>query len=78
LPPDYLERLQAAPPRTRALCQAIILAGFILDGQLSGRERRRLRALNRLGILPDGPADVRRRLRRFLQGGGLPLDRLLG
>jgi hypothetical protein len=78
LPRDYLERLQAAPPRTRALCQAIILAGFVLDGQLSWRERRRLRVLNRLGILHGGPADVRRRLRRFLRGDGLPLDRLLG
>jgi hypothetical protein len=76
LPADYLERLQGASPRTRALCQAIILAGFILDGELSWRERRRLRALNRLGILRDGPADVRRRLRRFLGGGGLPLDQL--
>jgi hypothetical protein len=78
LPGDYLERLGAAPPRTRAVCQALILSGFILDGQLSWRERRRLHALNRLGILPARPADVRRRLRQFLGGGGLPLDVLPG
>ena len=38
---DYLERLGAAPPGTRAVCQAPILSGFILDGQLSWRECRR-------------------------------------
>jgi hypothetical protein len=75
---DYLERLAAGPPPVRAVCRAIILSGFVLDGQLSWRERRRLSALNRLGVVHDGPADVRRQLRRFLQGGGLPLDGLPG
>lgn len=78
LPGDYLERLGAAPPGTRAVCQALILSGFILDGPLSWRERRQLHALNRLGILPARPADVRRWLRQFLHGGGLPLDGLPG
>ncbi len=60
--------------RARALCQVLILSGFVLDGQLSRRELRRLDAMQRLGILPDRPADVRRQLRQFLAGGGLPLD----
>jgi hypothetical protein len=76
LPEDYFQRLAAAPPQMRALCQVLILSGFILDGQLSWRELRRLAAMQRLGILPDNPAAVRRRLRQFLKGGGLPLDRL--
>jgi hypothetical protein len=76
LPPDYLERVAAAPPRARAICEALILAGFVLDGQLSWRERRRLDAMGRLGVLPCRPADVRRRLRQFLVGGGLPVDTL--
>ena len=75
-PADYLERLAAAPPQARAFCQVLILSGFVLDGQLSRREIRRLAAMQRLGILPDRPAEVRRQLRRFLEGGGLPLDRL--
>jgi hypothetical protein len=78
LPGDYLERLQAATPLARALCQALILSGFVLDGQLSWRELRRLDTMHRLGILSDRPADVRRRLRQFLAGGGLPLDGLPG
>ena len=78
LPADYLARLAAAPPATRAVCQALILSGFVLDGQLSWRERRRLEALNRLGVLPENRASVKRRLRQFLRGGGLPLDGLPG
>jgi hypothetical protein len=78
LPADYLARLGAAPPRARALCGALILAGFVLDGQVSWRERVRLRRLNRAGILHDRPADVARWLRQFLQGGGLPLAPRLG
>ena len=76
LPANYLDRLSGAPLPTRALCQALILSGFVLDGHLSWRELKRLDALERRGILADRPADVRRRLRRFLAGGGLPLDGL--
>ncbi|HSD29780.1 MAG TPA: hypothetical protein VLL75_20925 [Vicinamibacteria bacterium] len=78
LPADYLERLATALPHARAFCQVLILSGFVLDGQLSRRELRRLDMMKRLGILPDSPVEVRRRLRRFLKGGGLPLDRLVG
>ena len=67
LPADYLQRLRAAPPTSRAVCQALILSGFILDGQLSWRERRRLEALNHLGLISEGRASVKRRLRQFLQ-----------
>jgi hypothetical protein len=76
LPDDYLERLAAAAPPAGALCRALILSGFVLDGQLSWREIRRLRAMHDLGIISDSPADVRRRVRQFLEGGGLPLDAL--
>jgi hypothetical protein len=76
LPGNYLERFAAASPAGRAVCRALILAGFILDGQLSWRERLRLRRLNRLGIVADDASAVRRQLRAFLAGGGLPLDRL--
>jgi hypothetical protein len=76
LPGDYLERLRTAPEESRAVCRGLILAGFILDGQLSWRERVRLGRLNRLGILTARPADVKRWLRAFLSGGGLPLDGL--
>jgi hypothetical protein len=76
LPKDYLERLQGAPPPVRAVCDVLILAGFILDGQLSWRERLRLRRLNARGILSVRGGDVKRQLRAFLSGEGLPLDGL--
>jgi hypothetical protein len=76
LPADYLERFAAVSPEGRAVCRALILAGFVLDGQLSWRERRRLRHLRDLGVLTLQPADVKRSLRAFLGGGGLPLDGL--
>jgi len=75
VPADYLERLAVAPPWVRAVCQSVILSGFVLDGQLSWREIRRLDAMRELGVA-DRPGDVRRRLRVFLTGGGLPLDGL--
>ena len=76
LPTDYLERFAAVSPQGRAVCRALILAGFILDGQLSWRERLRLRRLRGLGVLSARPAEVKRHLRAFLGGGGLPLDGL--
>jgi hypothetical protein len=60
VPADYLERLAAAPPRARAVCQAVILSGFVLDGQLSWRELRRLDAMHARGVVADRPADVSR------------------
>ena len=78
VPEDYVERLAAATPRARVVCQAVILSGFVLDGQLSRREIRRLVAMRGLGVVADRPVDVRRRLRVFLAGGGLPLDGLPG
>ena len=73
--PRASRRRRRTPRRT--LCQALILSGFVLDGQLSWRELRRLDAMQRPAFSTDRPADVRRRLRQFLAGGGLPLDRLL-
>jgi hypothetical protein len=71
LPPDYLARLRAAPERTLALCQAVVLLGFVLDGRVSHRERRRVRELNRAGAVRESPADVVRYARDLLRGDGV-------
>jgi hypothetical protein len=68
LPADYLDRLRRAPGPTAALCRLIILLGFVLDGQLSRRERRRLAQLAGLGILREGAPDVARAARDLLDG----------
>jgi hypothetical protein len=70
LPDDYAERLKQSPPATTALCQLIILLGFMLDGRISWRERLRLRQMNRLGVLKDSYSDVKRYARDFLNGAG--------
>lgn len=71
LPDDYAERLKKAPSATAALCQLIILLGFILDGRVSWRERLKLRQMNRLGVLKESHADLKRYARDFLNGAGV-------
>lgn len=71
LPDEYAERLKQAPAAPAALCKLIILLGFILDGRVSRRERQRLRQMNRLGVLKESPADLKRYARDFLNGAGV-------
>jgi hypothetical protein len=71
LPDDYAERLKQAHATPAALCQFIILLGFILDGRVSWRERLRLRQMNRLGVLKESHADLKRYARDFLNGAGV-------
>lgn len=68
---DYFERIARADERSQSLCRIVILLGFILDGRLSWRERRKLRALNAAGILHETLDAVRGHLRDFLQGRGV-------
>jgi hypothetical protein len=71
LPDDYVERLKQSPAAPAALCRLIILLGFILDGRVSWRERLRLRQMNRLGVLKESRADLKRYARDFLNGAGV-------
>jgi hypothetical protein len=71
LPDDYPEKLKHAPAAAAALCQLIILLGFVLDGHISWRERLKLRQLNRLGLLRESYADLKRYARDFLNGAGV-------
>jgi hypothetical protein len=71
LPDDYAERLRQAPAAPAALCRLIILLGLVLDGRVSWRERQRLRQMNRLGVLKESRADLKRYARDFLNGAGV-------
>lgn len=71
IPDDYLEKLNKAHPDVGDLCRLVILLGYILDGQLSWRERFKLRDLNRAGILKESYADLKRYAREFLNGAGV-------
>ena len=68
---DYLERLRAADPELRRVCVLLLVLGFILDGQVSWRERRRIDLLRDAGILDYTAEDVRRFARAFLSGEGI-------
>lgn len=71
LPADYLERVRGAAPRVRELCVLLIVLGFLLDGQVSWRERRRISRLAEAGALPYSIADVKALCRSFTTGEGL-------
>lgn len=71
LPDDYLDKLSRAPSAVLALCQVVILLGFVLDGHLSGRERFRIHELNRAEALEETASDVKDYMRDFLTGAGI-------
>jgi hypothetical protein len=68
---DYIERLKSGPGKIKALCQLVILLGFILDGKISFRERFKIRKLNRHGIIRESIRDVERYSRDYLNGSGV-------
>lgn len=77
---DYLARLAAAPGPLRRACELVIVIGFVLDGQLSWRERRRIREFAGRGVFRHTEAEVRRWCRDFVRGAGIEelLARQLG
>ncbi|MEW6212241.1 MAG: hypothetical protein AB1631_28185 [Acidobacteriota bacterium] len=68
---DYLDGLRSAPAAIRSLCRLIILVGYVLDGQLSWRERLKLRRLNQTGVLEETDREVKRYLHDFIDGAGI-------
>jgi hypothetical protein len=71
LPADYLGRLRNADPELRRVCVLLLVLGFILDGQVSWRERRRITLLRDAGILEYTVEEVRTFARAFLSGEGI-------
>jgi len=68
---DYLERLRAADPELRRVCVLLLVLGFILDGKVSWRERRRVATLREAGILEYTVEEVRGLARAFVSGEGI-------
>ncbi|MCA9719645.1 MAG: hypothetical protein KC468_33570 [Myxococcales bacterium] len=71
LPADYVPRLRAAPEQLRRLCVLLLILGFILDGQFTRPERRRLRELQEAGISEVTIAEVERWCQALVSGEGL-------
>lgn len=68
---DYLARLAAAPERLRRAAVLLIVIGFLLDGQISWRERRRIRELAERGVFRFTADEVRAMCRDFVRGAGI-------
>ncbi len=68
---DYLGRLAEAPAALRRACVMLIVIGFVLDGQLSWRERRRITVLVERGVFAYTPEEVARWCRDFVRGAGI-------
>ncbi len=71
LPRDYTARLRAAPEAIQRLCTLLLILGFILDGHVTARERRRLRELRRAGLAGVEIAEVESWCAALLSGDGL-------
>ena len=68
---DYLARLAAAPERLRRAAVLLIVIGFLLDGQISWRERRRIRELAERGVFRYSAGEVQTMCRDFVRGAGI-------
>ena len=68
---DYLARLADAPERLRRAAVLLIVLGFVLDGQLSWRERRRVKALADRGVFTFTADEVAAMCRDFVRGAGV-------
>lgn len=68
---DYLVRLAQAPAPLRRACVLLIVIGFVLDGQVSWRERRRIALLAEKGVFVYRADDVSRWCRDFVRGAGI-------
>lgn len=68
---DYLVRLAAAPERLRRVAVLLIVIGFLLDGQISWRERRRIAELAERGVFRYTTREVRAWCRDFARGAGI-------
>lgn len=68
---DYRARLARAPEALRRACVLLIVIGFILDGQVSWRERRRIRELQAGGVIEFSAEQVAALCDDFVRGAGV-------
>ncbi|MEZ4450122.1 MAG: hypothetical protein R3B09_11650 [Nannocystaceae bacterium] len=68
---SYAGRVRAAEPALRRTCILLLVLGFVLDGQVSWRERRRIHDLREAGVLPFTDAQIKGWCRDFTRGAGL-------
>jgi hypothetical protein len=67
----YYEKLKAANPGQKAVCQLVIVLGFLLDGKLSYREKLQVKELQAEGLLDMDAAQIKKYQDDFLAGRGV-------
>ena len=67
----YLHRLQSSLPEDRRRAVNLILLGFILDGRISRRERRRIATLHERGLIPFDGDRMALFAKDFMDGRGV-------
>lgn len=72
---DYFQRIKEADPEIQEGIIQLLLLGFIIDGNLSTKEKEALVKLHDQGIIPYHVATVKTWIRSFVKGKGL--DELL-
>jgi hypothetical protein len=70
---NYVQQLTDTSAEMRRFCQLLMLLGLILDGELSWREKNRLKALQSSQLIDLSVADMRIINVNFLQGQGIDL-----
>ena len=71
IPNDYDVRLAAAEPTLKRFCQLLIIIGLLLDGQISGREKRRIQEFHQKNIINLSVAQLLSLKDDFLEGRGI-------
>lgn len=74
LPSHFEQQLLLATDDLKRICVSIIIAGFLLDGEISYRERNKLNQLNELGITSLTFEGLKKYKDSFLSGDGLKYE----
>jgi hypothetical protein len=67
----FRSHLEAASPESRSVCILLVVLGLLLDGQISIRERLKIRKLHASGLIPYGESEIIGFKNDFLDGKGV-------
>lgn len=70
-PPNYISLLNQQSEAIKKLCSFILVCGFVLDGQISMREKNKIKKLNGLGFFTDDAEQVESYCKNFINGKGI-------
>ncbi|HEY1037834.1 MAG TPA: hypothetical protein VGF30_00435 [Bacteroidia bacterium] len=69
--PDYYQQLNSGLPDFKQLNETVMLLGFVLDGSISYREKKKIRELKEHNVISKTEVEVVKLAERFIYGKGL-------